>query len=235
MYDSDKDSRVNKFEKRRQNTKLMTILMIVGVLLLIVLLAIWIFGGKDKDTSESDPGSNTTETDNNGNEGSTDRPDDENNTSDNDNNLTNNDDLNDNNQADNEAENEEDENDTENAKNEDVDIKEVESSSDDENVESTYTGNWQPIGTEQSEPHETQFDKSSVDWGEMEEAIRLATGLEEGDMVTWFIGNDGPEKAIGTVTSKDESETYRVYISWITDEGWKPTQVEVLKENDRAS
>lgn len=98
----------------------------------------------------------------------------------------------------------------------------------DDLVIEAYTGNWEPIGTVQEEPHVTQFKKETQDWLEMEQAIRYATGLD--DMITWRIGNNGEQKVIGTVSTRDQQEIYRVYLSWITNEGWQPTKVERLKE-----
>lgn len=67
----------------------------------------------------------------------------------------------------------------------------------------------------------------------MESAIRLAAGLAEGDMITWWLQNGGDQKVIGTVSNRSETQTYRVYLSWMDNQGWQPTLVEVLKENDQ--
>src|SRR5699024_11824075 len=109
----------------------------------------------------------------------------------------------------------------------DVNIEKVDDP-DDNYVEEAYTGNWKASGTSQSEPHEGQYDKESQDWNEMEEAIKYATGLN--DMTTHWIGNDGDQKVVGTVANPDNTEIYRVYLSWQTDDGWQPTKVEKLKE-----
>ncbi|WP_163151943.1 DUF1510 family protein [Anoxybacillus sp. MB8] len=93
---------------------------------------------------------------------------------------------------------------------------------------------WQPIGTTQSEPHVTQYDKNSVDWKEMLDAISYATGISSSDLIVWFIGNGGsPNHAVATVSKKDKTEHYKVFIEWVTDEGWKPTKVQQLKEIER--
>ncbi|KIQ94522.1 hypothetical protein LH47_01400 [Anoxybacillus thermarum] len=93
---------------------------------------------------------------------------------------------------------------------------------------------WQPIGTTQSEPHVTQYDKNSVDWKEMLDAISYATGISSSDLIVWFIGNGGsPNHAVATVSKKDKTEHYKVFIEWVTDEGWKPTKVQQLKEVER--
>lgn len=87
---------------------------------------------------------------------------------------------------------------------------------------------WQPIGTTQSEPHVTTFDENSVDWKEMLDAVSYATGLPHDDMIVWFIGNNGPNKAIATVSPKDKSVKYKVYIAWVEHQGWKPEKIEQL-------
>lgn len=87
---------------------------------------------------------------------------------------------------------------------------------------------WQPIGTTQSEPHVTTFDENSVDWKEMLDAVSYATGLTHDKMTVWFIGNNGPNKAVATVSPKDKSVKYKVYIAWVEHQGWKPEKIEQL-------
>ncbi|MCL6588070.1 MAG: YrrS family protein [Anoxybacillus sp.] len=87
---------------------------------------------------------------------------------------------------------------------------------------------WQPIGTTQSEPHVTTFDENSVDWKEMLDAVSYATGLAHDNMIVWFIGNNGPNKAVATVSPNDKSVKYKVYIAWVEHQGWKPEKIEQL-------
>lgn len=205
-------SRINKFETRRKNTKAITLLMIIGSGLVVVLLMMFIFGGNDqKDTAD--------QTENN--EQNKDEPGqvDENN---------NYEDMPENN--DNENQNSEEQNDMNDHNDYDEEVF-ITEPSDDENVISSFTKNWDPIGTEQSEPHVIQYEKGTQDRIEMEEAIRLATGLNE--MIVWWLGRDGEQQVIATVTPKDQSENYRVYLSWITKQGWQPTKVEILYVNDK--
>jgi cytoskeletal protein RodZ len=89
---------------------------------------------------------------------------------------------------------------------------------------------WQPIGTTQSEPHVTQFKKDSVDWKEMLDAVSYATGLSQSDMIVWFIGNNGPNKAVATISTRDKTQYYKVYIEWVENQGWKPTKVQKLRK-----
>lgn len=114
-------------------------------------------------------------------------------------------------------------------------LEEVEGSSD-SNVAHTYVNeSWEAVGTVQTGAHEMNFTKGSVDWIEMEKALAYGAGLDNDNMTVWFLGNGGSDKAIGTISPKDKSKTYRVYIEWIDGEGWKPTKVEELVKNDKAS
>ncbi|MCP8616949.1 YrrS family protein [Salirhabdus salicampi] len=105
----------------------------------------------------------------------------------------------------------------------------------DENVLETIVKDWEPIGTEQDEPHVTTYDDSTVDWEEMILAVHYATELEEGDSIIWWVkgSNEDPQKPVITVSNRDQTETYRVYLHWVTENGWEPTKVELLKENDQ--
>lgn len=87
---------------------------------------------------------------------------------------------------------------------------------------------WKPVGTSQSGEHTAVYDQNHVDWQEMLIAISYATGIEQGNMTVWFLGNNGPNSSVGTISTKDQSEKYRVYIDWVDGEGWKPSKVEVL-------
>ncbi|KON86955.1 primase [Sporosarcina globispora] len=87
---------------------------------------------------------------------------------------------------------------------------------------------WKPVGTSQSGEHTAVYDQNHVDWQEMLSAISYATGVDQGNMTVWFLGNNGPNSSVGTISTKDQSEKYRVYIDWVEGEGWKPSKVEVL-------
>ncbi|MGP7816896.1 DUF1510 family protein [Niallia sp. 01092] len=90
---------------------------------------------------------------------------------------------------------------------------------------------WEPVGTTQTGEHAASY-SSGADWDEQEKALAYGTGLDESDMVVWFLGNNNkdPQKSIGTVSSKDKSKKYRVYIEWVDGKGWKPTKVEEVKD-----
>jgi cytoskeletal protein RodZ len=97
----------------------------------------------------------------------------------------------------------------------------------DSNVTKTIVNpGWEPVGTVQTGEHSNVYD--GVDWDEMVKAISYATGLPEENMTIKFLGNNGPNKSVGTVFSKDKTQIYRVYIEWVDNQGWKPTKVEEL-------
>ncbi|WP_099158586.1 YrrS family protein [Virgibacillus ndiopensis] len=221
MSDFDNHSRVDKFEKRRKNTKLLSITLVLGGIFIVVLIGIFIFGGGDDEptelpnnisnretTSDSDQKTDNAETDDSTNTDEDNASTDEENTTD-------------------------DENTSDDSSNNNTEVEKEPVESDDANVESAYTGNWEPIGTEQQGPHTTTYDEGTQDRIEMENAIRVATGLQDGDMITWWLENGGDQKVIGTVSNNAQTETYRVYLSWVENKGWQPTKVEVLKENDK--
>src|SRR5699024_11189719 len=99
----------------------------------------------------------------------------------------------------------------------------------DNNVSKAYTGNWKPVGTIQDGPHTTNYNNGSIDRKEIKEAVSIATGVDENQMIEHWIGNGGDQKVIATIQDQTDSVFYRVYLEWIDEEGWKPTKVEQLK------
>lgn len=96
--------------------------------------------------------------------------------------------------------------------------------------ETVINTSWEPVGTSQSGDHVSVYQKGSVDWNEKIQAISYATGLSEDNMYIMMIKNGGgPQKSIGVVQSKDESQKYRVHLEWVDSEGWKPVKMDVLK------
>lgn len=108
--------------------------------------------------------------------------------------------------------------------------------SDDPNVEQVIINpNWEPIGTVQTGEHISSYDKGTTDREEMEKAMEYATGVSVDNMIVWWVGNGGKpnENVVGTISNKDKSQIYRVYMDWVDGQGWKPTKVEKLKSIDR--
>ncbi|EQB35879.1 MULTISPECIES: YrrS family protein [Virgibacillus] len=225
MSDLDKGSRLNKFEKRRKNTKSISILLVVVAILIIIFLGFLIFGGGEDNTSEETDSSNSenqSEQEENNNE--------DNNSSgdqftrgDSEEDAANKEDQDQNNDQ-----QESTEEDTEAENNAEVEKEQVESSN--SNVVEAYTGDWEPIGTEQEGPHTTNYNDGSQDRIEIARAAAEVTGLDESSMVTHWVGNGGDQKVEATVSNSDNTEIYRVYLSWVDNNGWKPTKVEKLNQ-----
>ncbi|AIF43352.1 hypothetical protein X953_09440 [Virgibacillus sp. SK37] len=208
------DSRVDKFEKRRKTTKSISVLLILGAVLLILLIGIWIFGGGDKEktTDQTKPSSqeeqNSTDEENESFYEKESTEDTENGKE--------------------ESSSEDEENtDKEDEKQGEIEKQEIDSS--DENVLKAYTADWKPIGTEQEEPHTTNYSDGSQDRIEIKEAVLMVTDIPEQKLVMHWVGNGGDQKVEATVSNEDNSEIYRVYLSWVEGKGWQPTKLEELK------
>lgn len=95
---------------------------------------------------------------------------------------------------------------------------------------------WAPIGTTQTGEHISSYEAKSIDYVEKVQALAYAAGLDESNMYVKFLGNGGsPQKSIGTVTSKDGKEIYRISLEWVDGQGWKPTKKEKLTTLEDAS
>nr|WP_233711461.1 YrrS family protein [Lederbergia citrisecunda] len=112
----------------------------------------------------------------------------------------------------------------------------IENESSEPNVEKVIVNpDWKPIGTEQTNGHQSSYDMSSVDWKEKEKAAAYAINTQIDNMTTWWLrrGEDPVNQSILTVSAKGSSDTYEVYVEWVEGQGWKPTEVKKLIKNDR--
>lgn len=112
----------------------------------------------------------------------------------------------------------------------------VEETSDDPNVMKTVIDpSWQPVGTSQTGDHVTVYDEGSTDRVEMEKALAYATNTTVDQLIVWWLqrGEVPNKNVIGTVEAKDQGQVYRVYLEWVDGQGWKPTKLEYLRENDK--
>lgn len=136
--------------------------------------------------------------------------------------------INDNN--DNNSENETNEENDTNDNSNDLDGINVDSNNNEEAEEEE--GEWRPVGTDQEELS-LVFDSGHVNRDEMEKALQYATGISESDMTVWRIENGGGgDTAVGFVSTYDDRHTpYKVTISWVENEGWKPVSVEEQSSN----
>ncbi|MUV39552.1 uncharacterized protein JNUCC1_03430 [Lentibacillus sp. JNUCC-1] len=221
MSDFNEQSRINRHEKRRKNTKLISILLIAGTILVIVLIGFALFG--DGGAEENDSPDNDKQATENNTQDKNAEADEHTNQS--------------NDTSQNDEEQSEDgsnqQNDQENSETNDDHEKAEQLESDDDNVIEAFTRHWEPIGTEQSGPHTVTYSDGSQDRIEMEKAMRLAANVDEEDVLYLWLENNGDQKVRATFSNREQNQHYRVYLTWVDQEGWKPTRVEILKENDQ--
>lgn len=105
--------------------------------------------------------------------------------------------------------------------------------SDDENVLYAYTSTWEPVPTEQGEPHEISWEQDSVDWKEMMKAAELATGVHIDEIYHLWVSGNGVQSVIATFSNSAMNEHFRVYITWVEGQGWMPERVDVLNTHDK--
>jgi cytoskeletal protein RodZ len=225
-------SRSEKIGKKRKANTVYNILLGV-VIIAIIVVGASIFLGDDETNQSASNGNNAQQDKDTNNDTSKDNAsEDENTDSDKDSENASDDE-----DQESEEGNNEDENMDEEATDEGTTESEstVVENSGDPNVQQTLVNDsWEPVGTEQTGEHVADYTKGSTDWNEMEKALAYGAGLDPANQTVWFLGNGGsPNKAVGTVSPKDGSVTYRVYIEWIDGGGWKPVKVEQLKENDK--
>lgn len=113
----------------------------------------------------------------------------------------------------------------------------IEEDSDETNVDKVINDpSWEPVGTEQTGDHQYSSEMGSIDWNEKEKAAAYAIGISPESMTNWWTrkGNDTGSQAVMTVSeSSKPDEAFRVYLEWVDGEGWKPTEVKKLTENDK--
>lgn len=224
MPDFNDYSRVDKFEKRRKNTKSLSVFLVLGSILLIVLIGVIIFGGDDEADQSAENQSNEAPEESeqaaNNSEESTPNEDEQSTTEENES-ENNSESTDSTNETDTEEEN----------SNSEVETEQAEPS--DDNVTEAYTGNWKPVGTEQTGQHTINFDDGSQDRKEIKKAAAVATELDEETLIMWWVSRNGNQKVLATVSNSENTEIYRAYLTWVEGQGWKPTKVEKLKENDQ--
>ncbi|MFC4320875.1 YrrS family protein [Litchfieldia salsa] len=92
---------------------------------------------------------------------------------------------------------------------------------------------WKPVGTNQTGPHTIVYDKGTPDRLEMEQAISYALGYENSsDLTVWELARDAENRVAATISTKDNSRVYRVYIEWVNEKGWMPLKIDELRKND---
>ncbi|MBX9973132.1 YrrS family protein [Cytobacillus firmus] len=220
MKGNSRESRFGKREKRKKTNIVLNSLIALVIVLIIFVSAKIFFGGNndqalpadEQTASENKSKQNENNQEDQGNDVEQDKEDE---------NIDNNSE---------EEEKEAEENEAEEESEEDKEQVVTEGGSAPDVEKTIENPAWKPVGTSQSGEHTAVYDQNSADWQEMLNAITYATGVDQGNMTVWFLGNNGPNSSVGTISTKDQSEKYRVYIDWVDGEGWKPSKVEVLNE-----
>lgn len=205
MKKSTKPTRANKFEKNRKVARIITLIISVTLILMLVIFGAWLFGGNNTASNESmkELSSSISMTTSSTESSETDS----------------------------QSSNSSESSSSEEEETEGVETEETTPS--DDNVLSAVTGDWKPIGTQQEGEHATNYDTGSQDRDEIKQAAAYATGLDASDMIEWRIENNGDQKVLATVSDSNQTETYRIYLEWVDNQGWQPTKVEQLKVNDK--
>ncbi|SEP91799.1 YrrS family protein [Piscibacillus halophilus] len=210
------DSRSDRYEKRRKNTKLTNLLIVLAVLLSAFLFGMLVFGGGDEEDEVQQDESVEPE---NEQEESIQEDDSESETN------PEGDTSDDSSEEMNEEETEEEDMEDENEERET-------SPGDGEEVREVIEQDWQPYPTEQEEPHTIDLNNGSQDRQEIEQAIAQAVQVSRDDLEYWWLESGGvPDQVIGYVEDKSNQEYYRIPLKWIENEGWQPQRVDVLFEN----
>lgn len=209
-------SRLNRYQKKRKNTRWLLFFAIAGFALAVCLVVVLALSGSNEEAAHRDPDVTTEDSD-------TESPaEDEGDHGEQ--NLDTSDQLSD----------EDEEPDLEQPVEQDPDDFVLETvASSDENVMYAYTSTWEPIPTVQEEPHEMTWEQSSVDWKEMMKAAELATGVNVDEMYYLWVSGNGPQSVIATFSNSAMDEHFRVYITWVEGQGWRPDQVDILYEHDQ--
>ncbi|PAE23064.1 YrrS family protein [Bacillus sp. 7894-2] len=219
MKGNNRESRFGKREKRKKTNIILNSLIALVIILIIVVSAKIFFGGNNDQALPADE------------QTASESKQKEKNKEDKGNDIEQNKDK-DKEKADKDSEEEKEKEKEENAKETEEDQEQVvtEGGSGPDVEKTIENPAWKPVGTSQTGEHTAVYDQNHADWQEMLSAISYATGVDQGNMTVWFLGNNGPNSSVGTISTKDQSEKYRVYIDWVDGEGWKPSRVEVLNE-----
>lgn len=93
--------------------------------------------------------------------------------------------------------------------------------------EEVITGDWDPVPTEQTGEHVTDYSSGSQDRIEIKQAAAIAMGIDPANISEHWVGNDGSNQGVyATVSDGYQGEQYRVHIQWVDGQGWQATEVE---------
>lgn len=91
-----------------------------------------------------------------------------------------------------------------------------------EDEESTAVDSDAPL----NESHTVDYSEGSADRVEIKQRVMEVTGLND-DLIEHWIGNNGPGRVVATVSSRDQTEKYEVYLQY-GDGSWHVTNYRQL-------
>ena len=115
-----------------------------------------------------------------------------------------------------------DDSDAETAEDTEVDSEVEENTSDETSYEVTENA---PL----DETHNTNYSEGSSDRVAIANAVSSVTGLNQSDMITWRVGNNGPGQVFAVMSDSGRNDVYRVLLQF-GDGQWHVTSVEELAE-----
>lgn len=77
------------------------------------------------------------------------------------------------------------------------------------------------------ESYVPNYGEGSADRNAISQATSSVTGISQGDMTTWWVGNDGPGQVFTVVSDSNQSNVYRVSLQY-GDGQWHVTNVQEL-------
>lgn len=128
------------------------------------------------------------------------------------------------------VEEDEQEEETDNDQEEETTDEENDQEEDQETDEDEETDNEEAEVTTDA-PHDESYvpdyNEGSADRDAIASAASSVTGISQGDMTTWWVGNDGPGRVQTTISDSSQDEVYTVYLQY-GDGQWHVTNVEEL-------
>lgn len=214
VMNENRSNNTRQERKNGANSKLEKIYYIViGVLVLILLsLVIFIFANRGNGTDEISenptPGSEEVATDTDEQE-----PEEE---------IEPGDDA---------TEEEEETTDDVDSEEEETDTEDSETDQDEEDTEEDDQESEEEYDVVDDAPHDSDYvpdySDGSSDRNAIAQAASSVTGISQGDMTTWWVGNDGPGRVQTTISDSDQSDVYTVYLQY-GDGQWHVTNVQEL-------
>lgn len=110
---------------------------------------------------------------------------------------------------------------------EDTDTEEAENGDDDGEEEEETDDEEMEVADDVplDESYVPDYSEGSTDRNAIAQAASSVTGISQGDMITWWVGNNGPGRVETTISDSSQNEVYTVQLQY-GDGEWHVTNVE---------